>query len=321
MYSPTTRLLTVLEILQARRQVSGAELAARLEVDGRTVRRYITMLQDMGVPVESTRGRHGAYQLRSGFRLPPLLFTDEEVLALTLGLLTVRQNGLAGDPAAVEGALAKIERVLPADLQEQVRALSDRLVFDIPAIEPSPAIDALAILSSAAHQGRRVWLRHAGAEGSTEREVDPYGLVHRSGKTYLTGYCHLRQAIRVFRLDRITDVDLRPEVFDPPEQFDALAHVLQTLTSVPRAWQVEVLLQTTLAEASRRVPAGVATLTETPEGILLQCQTENLDWFARVLIWLHCPLTVIDPPELRTALGRLAQEAAELAATGNTAQQ
>ncbi len=87
MYHPTTRVLTVLELLQSRQQLSGAELASRLEVDRRTVRRYVTMLQDLGIPVEGERGRHGGYRLRPGFKLPPLMFTEDEALALTLGLL------------------------------------------------------------------------------------------------------------------------------------------------------------------------------------------------------------------------------------------
>src|SRR5687767_9627859 len=103
MYFPATRVLTVLELLQARGRMSGPELAARLEVDTRTVRRYITMLQDLGIPVEAERGRYGTYRLRPGFKLPPLLFTDDEALALTLGLLLARRLELAMAAPAVEG--------------------------------------------------------------------------------------------------------------------------------------------------------------------------------------------------------------------------
>ena len=113
MYHPTTRVLAVLELLQSRRRLGGAELAERLEVDGRTVRRYIAMLQDLGIPVEAERGRYGAYHLRPGFKLPPLMFSDEEALAVVLGLLAARRLGLALAAPDVEGALAKIERVRP----------------------------------------------------------------------------------------------------------------------------------------------------------------------------------------------------------------
>lgn len=129
MNHPTTRLLTLLELLQSHPRLNGADLSARLEVDPRTLRRYIEMLQDMGIPVEAERGRYGGYRLRSGFKLPPLMFNEEEALALTLGMLTVRQFGLSPDPAAVEGVLAKLTRVLPATLQAQVRAVQESLVF------------------------------------------------------------------------------------------------------------------------------------------------------------------------------------------------
>src|SRR5690349_4201232 len=107
MYFPTTRVLTVLELLQSRQQMSGQELAERLEVDPRTVRRYITMLQDLGIPVEGVRGRYGSYRLRPGYKLPPLMFNDDEALALTLGLLIGRKMGLTMATPAAEGGLAK----------------------------------------------------------------------------------------------------------------------------------------------------------------------------------------------------------------------
>src|SRR6266480_2083303 len=130
MYFPATRVLTVLELLQSRQRISGPELAERLEVDTRTVRRYIMMLQDLGVPVEAERGRYGSYRLRPGFKLPPLMFTDDEALALTLGLLAARKMGLAVAAPAVEGALAKIERVLPTTLRTRVQAVEETLIFD-----------------------------------------------------------------------------------------------------------------------------------------------------------------------------------------------
>ncbi|HJZ49553.1 MAG TPA: HTH domain-containing protein, partial [Roseiflexaceae bacterium] len=120
MYHPTTRVLTVLELLQAHESISGPQLAARLEVNIRTVRHYITLLQDLGIPIEAERGRQGGYRLRPGFKLPPLMFTEDEALALTLGLLAARRMGLAAAAPAVEGALAKVERVMPATLRARM---------------------------------------------------------------------------------------------------------------------------------------------------------------------------------------------------------
>src|SRR5207253_9212175 len=122
MYFPTTRVLSVLELLQAHQRLSGPDIAERLEVNPRTVRRYITMLQDLGIPVEAERGRYGAYRLRPGFKLPPLMFTEDEALALTLALLAARRLGLTSPAAAVEGPLAKIERVLPLTSRQRLQA-------------------------------------------------------------------------------------------------------------------------------------------------------------------------------------------------------
>src|SRR5438105_10287427 len=129
MSHPTTRVLTVLELLQSRSQFSGAELAARLEVDRRTVRRYVSTLQDLGVPVESEAGRYGGYRLRPGFKLPPMMFTEEEALALILGLLISQRLGFGAAAPAVEGALAKIDRVLPDRLRGRVQAVQGTLTF------------------------------------------------------------------------------------------------------------------------------------------------------------------------------------------------
>src|SRR2546423_3039752 len=118
MYFPTTRVLTILELLQSRQQLSGPELAERLEVNTRTVRRYITMLQDLGIPVEAERGRYGAYRLRPGFKLPPLMFTEDEALALTLGLLAARQLGLAVGAPAGGGAAGQVGRGFPTAVRE-----------------------------------------------------------------------------------------------------------------------------------------------------------------------------------------------------------
>src|SRR5216117_2231452 len=132
MYHPTTRLLAVLELLQSRGRIGGGELARRLEVDERTVRRYVTMLRDLGIPIEAERGRYGAYRLRPGFKLPPLMFTEDEAIALTLGLLAARRLGLTAAAPATAGALAKVERVLPDAVRERVQALQDALVIEIP---------------------------------------------------------------------------------------------------------------------------------------------------------------------------------------------
>src|SRR5258708_6338386 len=205
MYFPATRVLTILEMLQSRQRLSGPELAARLEVNTRTVRRYITMLQDLGFPIEAERGRHGFYHLRPGFKLPPLMFTEEEALALTLGLLAGRRLGLGMTAPAIEGALAKIDRVLPEKLRGQVQAVQETLglaeVFTLQQ-DSAPESSVVLTLSLAVKEQRQVFVRYqTGHSAKSERVLDPYGLVFHAGRWYTQGYCHLRRDLRIFRLD------------------------------------------------------------------------------------------------------------------------
>ncbi|MDQ3467578.1 MAG: YafY family transcriptional regulator [Chloroflexota bacterium] len=314
MYHPTTRVLAVLELVQAHGQISGPDLAARLEVDLRTIRRYVTILQDLGIPLQSRRGRYGGYHLRAGYKLPPLMLNDDEALAVSLGLLTVRRLGLAVAAPAVEGALAKIERVLPPSVRQRVASVQQTLETDLHATREAPTSAVVVALSAAAADSRRVWLRHATSEGAeTERAFDPYGLVYLNNRWYVSGYCHLRHDLRTFRLDRVRAVEPRQEHFVRPADFDGLAYVSETLAQMPGVWQVEVLLRTSAEEARRHVPPHVATLEETPEGVVLRDSVDSLDWMARQLVTLDCPFVVRTPPELRGALRRLAHELAAAA--------
>src|SRR5690242_16482601 len=169
-YRPTARVLTVLELLQSHGRMTGAELARRLEVNIRTVRDYIEMLGDLGIPVEAKRGRNGAYWLRPGYKLPPLIFTEDESLALTLSLLIARGQGFAQASAAFEGVLAKVLRVLPEATRTQVQAVEQTVLFDDDAFRISPSLLAVTVLSSALQASRRVQLHYRSQQGEvTER--------------------------------------------------------------------------------------------------------------------------------------------------------
>jgi len=308
MYFPTTRVLTVLELLQSHQQLSGPEIAERLEVNTRTVRRYITMLQDLGIPVEAGRGRHGSYRLRPGFKLPPLMFTEEEALALTLGLLAARKLGLVVAAPAVEGALAKIERVLPTALRERVQAVQETLIFDFNPPAAAPSSEVVGTLCAAVQQGRQVLLHYQAWQAEvTERIVDLYGLVYRSGFWYAVGYCHLREGLRVFRLDRVVSAGISGGTYTRPSDFDSLGYVYRSLAMMPDRWLIDVLLETTLEEAQQLVPPALATLDQVPEGVVLRCYVGHLGWIAHFLAGLDCPMIVRQPPELRDALKHLAE--------------
>jgi len=230
MYDPIMRVLTVLEILQAREHVTGAELAERLEVDLRTVQRYIVRLRDLFIPVEAVRGLGGFYRLRPGFRLPPLLFTDEEAFALSLGLRALRQLGLAEFAPATEGALAKLGRVLPDALRESVQT-----VEDVVTVEPGPWVvstsaNDLIHAASAIRAGRRVRFAYRSHTGShSRREIEPHAVLNTDGRWYLIGYCLSRKALRTFRLDRVTELEACKATFRRPAGFDPRAYLQERM--------------------------------------------------------------------------------------------
>ncbi|HLH63960.1 MAG TPA: YafY family protein [Ktedonobacteraceae bacterium] len=320
MYHPTTRVLTVLELLQAHRQMSGPKLAERLEVDVRSVRRYIMMLQDLGIPIEAERGRYGNYRLMRGYKMPPLMFTEDEALALTLGLLAAKRLGLVMAASAVEGALAKIDRVLPEALRERVQAVQETLILEnVARYRSSPESAVVLTFSTATRQQRRVWMRyHSGQDQETERAVDSYGLIFHSGIWYTVGYCHLRQGLRVFRLDRVLKADLLEEAFTRPLDFDSLAYLRRSMAGMPGTWKVEVLLEMPWEEAEREVSPTMAMLEREPGGVVMSCYTQNLDWMAYYLVTLRCRFIVREPPELRAALRNLAADIAQLAERGES---
>lgn len=313
MYSPTTRLLTILEILQSYKQMSGSELARRLEVDIRTIRRYIVMLQDMGIPVEAERGPYGAYQLQRGYKLPPLMFNDAEAIALTLGLLAIREFRFPVDVAAVEGALAKTERVMPEKLLQQARSLQEAISFNVQLAPTPPQNDLVLPLSSAVQRRQRIRLSYLSFTGEeSEREFDPYGIVFNDGYWYTAGYCHLRQDLRTFRLDRVVSLEPTEGTFERPENFDALEHVLQSLATWTDVRQIEVLMQTTLERAQEAAAKMLGTVEEVEGGVLFRRAPYQLDWVAIALIKLDFPVSILQPEELRDKVRQMAVRAAQI---------
>jgi len=317
MYHPTTRVLTVLELLQAHRQMSGPKLAERLEVDVRSVRRYITMLQDLGIPIEAERGRYGNYRLMRGFKLPPLMLTEDEALALTLGLLAAKRLGLTIAAPAVEGALAKIDRVLPEALRERVQAVQETLVLDSISTDrysSSPESSVVLTLSIATQQEKRIWMRYQSSQAAeTERAVDPYGLIFHAGFWYTVAYCHLRQDLRTFRLDRVLQAELLEETFARPPDFNSLDHLRRSIANMPGTWKVDILLEMSLEEAERQVPPTMAMLEQAQDGVVMSCYAQDLSWMAHFLVNLRCPFIVREPVELHEALRMRAGEIIQLA--------
>ena len=302
MDSPTTRVLTLLELLQSADERTGTDLADRLQVDARTLRRYVTKLKDLGVPVVSVRGRHGAYGLRPGAKLPPLMFSNDEAVALAVGLLFARRMGLSGANAGAGSAQTKLERVMPLALQTPLRAVGRAIQLDLAQPEGVIAPDVLLALSTATTQHSRVRLHYGAGTGATQRALDCYGLAWRSGRWYAVGWCHLRGGLRSFRLDRITALEPMEFTFDPPPAFDVLRHLSVGLASLPRQHAITVLLKTTLEIAQARVFSALGVLVPRADGVVLQAQADDLDWFARQLAALSFDFEVLEPAALRVAL-------------------
>jgi predicted DNA-binding transcriptional regulator YafY len=313
MSTPTARLLELLELLQSRPAATGREIADRMGIDRRTVRRDIEALRDLGIPVEGQRGVGGGYAMRPGFRLPPLMLRDDEAVAVALGVVAAGRLGLAGSPESAATALEKIHRALPEQLRRRVQSLEATLDFTAAAAAavPVPADTAL-VLAEAIRRRRRVRASYRSFAGErTRRELSPHGLVVHSGRWYLAAYDHLREQLRTFRVDRmrrLTAVDLAGE--PAPDGFDAVAHVSTSLARVPWPWEVEVLLDLPLEDAARRLPGTPAELLDAEGGTLLRTRVSSLDWMATVLARLDCPFTIRRPDELRTSVRALAERLA-----------
>lgn len=300
MYNPTTRVLAVLELLQAHGRISGAEMAARLGVDQRTLRRYIGTLEEMGIPVTAERGRAGGYSLVAGFKLPPMMFTEDEALALSVGLLAARGLGVADAAPAVASAQAKLERIMPANLKQRVRAIDETVQLDIRHANASAGNGALTELSGAAQSGHRTRLRYHDASGATsEREFDPYGLAFRDGYWYAVGMCHLRNGIRSFRLDRIDDVRTLALTFERPPGFDTLEYLTRSIAMMPRAYAIEVLLKTSLECAKAQFYDTFGVFEQTDDGVVMHNQSDHIEWFARQLARLPFDFEIRRPHKLR----------------------
>ncbi len=307
MYDPIMRVFMVLEILQARDHVTGAELAERLEVDLRTVQRYIVRLKDLSIPIDSSRGVGGAYRLRAGFHLPPLLLTNEEAFALSLGLRALRQIGLSAFAPATEGALAKLGRVLPEALRESIRT-----VEDVVAIEPGPwvistSVEHLIRAASAIRTGKRIRFAYRSHGGTaSRRQIEPYAVLHTDGRWYLIGHCLSRRALRTFRLDRVTDLELCAATFRRPTDFDPRAYLQDRMPFIQSDYQIDVWIDMPIEEAERTfAPWRVAT--EPHEGgTRLHCGRDRLEMFAAMLLGTGRRIVVYRPVELCDTFRQLA---------------
>jgi predicted DNA-binding transcriptional regulator YafY len=318
-------VLALLELLQSGGLRTASELAGRLEVDERTLRRYVGHLLDLDVPVESVRGRHGGYRLARGYRLPPLMLSEDEALAVVLGL----QAGRRSDPpgAAAETALAKIARVLPERVARRLAAMTATVASTVTStghgdrIAP-PDADVLLPLADAVRHSRPVVIGYTDRQGRrTDRVLHPDGLVSHESRWYVTGSAPGTAEERAFRLDRIGTVRTLPGSFEPRALPDAGERLLHGFATAPYRHEVTVYVDDTLDHLRGRLPASLAVVSEATVPLpraecrwwQVEMRVEDLGWLPSVLASLDRPFLVQRPDELRDLVAALAERLATYA--------
>jgi predicted DNA-binding transcriptional regulator YafY len=307
---PITRVLTTLEILQARDFVTGAELAERLAVDLRTVQRYIARLRDLNIPIEASPGVGGSYRLRPGFRLPPLLLTNEEAFAFSLGLRALRQIGLEAFAPATQGALAKLSRILPVALREGLEALQDVVAFERNAWTVATPAEHLMTVAAAIRGSQQIGFIYSARDRQPKHRVaEPYAVLHTDDRWYLLGYCLERQAVRTFRLDRVSEPKLRAETFKKPEDFNPHLYLAEHLPFVQSDYTIDVWIDLPIQQARTSFALWRVLMQEESGGTRIQCSRDNLDFFAGMLLSTRRRIVVHEPAALRDTFLELGKEA------------
>lgn len=302
-------MLRLLSLLQARPHWTGSELADRLGITERTLRRDVARLRDLGYPVEAFSGPAGGYSLAPGGALPPLLLDDDEAVVVALGLRAAAGGALPGFEDAAVAALAKIEQVLPLQLRDRISDLDGSTVRLGRSGFTAAPLDAelLVTIAQACRAGERLRFGYVDSAGrSSERHVEPYQLVHASRRWYLVASDRDRDDWRTFRVDRISDLTptrMRFTRVDPP---DAAALVAEGLAVSVYRWQARVLLRVRPEEAAELVSPTTGVIEPARGGTLLRIGAEDLEWIARYLAGLPCRFTVLEPDELKAAVDELA---------------
>jgi predicted DNA-binding transcriptional regulator YafY len=296
-------MLRLLSLLQARRYWPGTELAERLRVSPRTLRRDIDRLRELGYPVQAQRGAGGGYELAAGTALPPLIVDDSEAVALAVGLHAAAQGGIEGIADASVRALAKVVQVLPARLRRRVEALS---AMTVPASWQGPArtgVDPglLTTVALACRDSERLRFCYTAADGTrTSRHAEPHRLVLLGRRWYLVGYDLARHDWRSFRLDRLTEPRGTGTRFRPRElpAADAADFVRAGIGTVRAAYHVEVLIDAPGPAVRERIGRWSTVTDLGPGRCLVRMTADSLDWPTMALGAVGASFQVISPPEL-----------------------
>ncbi len=301
MSQTASRLLELLSLLQARRDWPGTELAGRLEVSGRTIRRDIDRLRQLGYPVESLTGPAGGYRLRAGSAMPPLLLDDEEAIAIGVGLRTAARVSVTGIEETAVRALVKLEQVLPAHLRRRLAALSSVTVA-LPVSGPTVDPQQLTAIAAACRDSECLRFGYQSRDGTgSRREVEPYSLVNTGRRWYLVAWDRGREDWRTFRMDRMAKAASTGVRFTPRKlpAKDAATYVKRSITAAPSRFETRVTLHAPASEVSGRVPEHWGTI-EPLDARTCEYRTgdDDLRWLALRIVTLGVDFTVHEPPEL-----------------------
>jgi predicted DNA-binding transcriptional regulator YafY len=316
MTTTSGRLLQLLTLLQARRDWTGRDLADRLGVAGRTVRRDIERLRDLGYPVDSLTGPAGGYRLRAGTAIPPLLVDDEEAIAIAVGLRTAARASVTGIEETAVRALVKLEQVLPRHLRRRVQALGSATIS--PPLE-GPTVDPqdLTVIAAACRDRERLRFAYRSRDGTdSRRDVEPHAVVNLGRRWYLVAWDRRREDWRTFRVDRVArpaSSGVRFVARTLPGE-DPAAFVRQSISGAPNRYEARVTLHAPADEVASHVPAQWGTIrpldADTCE---YRTGDDNLRWLALRIAMIGAEFEVHEPPELVEHLRALADRLARAA--------
>ncbi|HEX4059776.1 MAG TPA: YafY family protein [Streptosporangiaceae bacterium] len=303
MANTSARTLRLLSLLQARRFWPGPELAGRLEVSPRTLRRDVDRLRELGYPIQARRGAEGGYQLAAGTNLPPLVVDDEEAVALAIGLQAAAQGAVEGIAESSVRALAKVVQVMPPRLRRRVEALGAMTVPARWGSAAQPSVDpgTLTTIALACRDSERIGFSYTAAGGQrTDRQVEPHRLVQLGRRWYLVGYDLTRHDWRSFRLDRLAEARgsgarFRPR---PLPTADAAAFVRAGIHNVTSSYDVEILVEAPAASVRDRIGRWATVDDAGPGRCRVRMTADSLDWPTMALGAVGADFQVISPPEL-----------------------
>jgi predicted DNA-binding transcriptional regulator YafY len=310
MTETSSRLLTLLSLLQARRDWPGGELADRLEVSARTIRRDVERLRGLGYPVESLTGPAGGYRLRAGTAMPPLLLDDDEAIAIAVGLRSAAGASVTGIEETSVRALVKLEQVLPAHLRRRVRALQSA-TMTLPTGGPTVDPQSLTVIATACRDSEVVRFAYRGRDGAdSRREVEPHSLVNLGRRWYVVAWDRGRRDWRTFRVDRLTGPAATGVRFPPrplPAK-DAADYVAQSMSAWKHRYEARVTLNVPAEAIRGRVPRHWGSV-EAIDDSTCEYRTgdDDLDWLALRIAMIGVDFEVHEPPELREHLRAMAR--------------